>query len=177
MKNSKYVLLFIGLFTIGIVSAQDSLIFHDSFYKKQQQSLLLLSSWSAANLVISPILSKNLYSSSTRNDYFHEMNFNWNLLNAGIVGLGHFLVRKDSKKPWDINGLLAKKKKTQTSLLINMGLDVAYIISGLLIKNSKSNVSQNQGFGNSIMLQGGYLLLYDAIFLKKLKKIPVKKFD
>ena len=58
-----------------------------------------------------------------------------------------------------------------------MGLDVAYIISGLLIKNSKSNVSQNQGFGNSIMLQGGYLLLYDAIFLKKLKKIPVKKFD
>ena len=57
-----------------------------------------------------------------------------------------------------------------------MGLDVAYIVSGLIIKNSKSNVSQNQGFGNSIMLQGGYLLLYDAIFLKKLKKIPVKKF-
>ena len=60
MKNSKYVLLLIGLFTIGIVSAQDTLIFHDSFYKKQQQSLLLLSSWSAANLVISPILSKKL---------------------------------------------------------------------------------------------------------------------
>ena len=58
-----------------------------------------------------------------------------------------------------------------------MGLDVAYIISGLIIKNSKSNVYQNQGFGNSIMLQGGYLLLYDAIFLKKLKKIQVKKFD
>ena len=57
-----------------------------------------------------------------------------------------------------------------------MGLDVAYIVSGLIIKNSKSNTSQNQGFGNSIMLQGGYLLLYDAIFLKKLKKIPVKKF-
>lgn len=174
MKNSKYVLLLIGLFTIGIVSGQDSLTFHNSFYKKQQQSLLLLSSWSAANLVISPILSKNLYCS---NKYFHEMNFNWNLLNAGIVGLGHFLVHKDSKKPWDINGLLAKKKKTQTSLLINMGLDVVYIISGLVIKNSKSNVSQNQGFGNSIMLQGGYLLLYDAIFLKKLKKIQVKKFD
>ena len=75
MKNSKYVLLLIGLFTIGIVSAQDSLNFHDSFYKKQQQSLLLLSSWSAANLVISPILSKNLYSSSTSNEYFHEMIF------------------------------------------------------------------------------------------------------
>ena len=176
MKNSKYVLLLIGLFTIGTVLAQDTLIFHDSFYKKQQQSLLSLSSWSAANLVISPVLNKNLYSSSTSNEYFHEMNFNWNLLNAGIVGLGHFLVHKDSKKPWDIKGLLAKKKKTQTSLLINMGLDVAYIVSGLIIKNSKSNTSQNQGFGNSIMLQGGYLLLYDAIFLNKLKKIPVKKF-
>ena len=120
--------------------------------------------------LISPILSSFIKSYNTT-----DLNARYEFGDPGIVGLGHFLVHKDSKKPWDINGLLAKKKKTQTSLLINMGLDVAYIVSGLIIKNSKSNTSQNQGFGNSIMLQGGYLLLYDAIFLNKLKKIPVKK--
>jgi hypothetical protein len=55
-----------------------------------------------------------------------------------------------------------------------MGLDVAYIISGLLIKQSDKNLHINQGYGNSLILQGGYLLLYDAIFLKRLKKLSKK---
>ena len=55
-----------------------------------------------------------------------------------------------------------------------MGFDIAYMISGLLIKQSDRNLKINQGYGNSLILQGGYLLLYDAIFLGRLKKLSKK---
>ena len=103
------------------------------------------------------------------------MNFSWNLLNVGIASLGHIIVNRDSKKPWDMKTLHNKKKKAEKSIIINMGLDLAYMVTGLLLKNNNSEYSMNKGYGNSLILQGGYLLFYDAIFLMKLKKILIKK--
>jgi hypothetical protein len=75
--------------------------------------------------------------------------------------------------------LYEKKKKSEKSIIINMGLDLAYMVTGLLLKNNakknNSEYSMNKGYGNSLILQGGYLLFYDAIFLMKLKKISIKK--
>ncbi len=168
--------MFISL--TSTVKSQDSTSIHDLFYKKQQQSLSLLSSWSVGNLIFSPLATNDLFSPNNTNEYFHQMNFSWNLFNLGIAGLGHIIVNKDSKKPWDIETLNLKKKKAEKSIIINMGLDLAYIITGFLLKNNaqKSNAesSMNKGYGNSLILQGGYLLLYDAIFLMKLKKIIIK---
>ena len=175
MKYLKFivpVIIFISL--TSAVKSQDSTSIHDLSYKKQQQSLSLLSSWSVGNLILSPIATKNLFSPSTTNEYFHQMNFSWNLLNVGIAGLGHIIVNKDSKKPWDIQTLHFKKKKAEKSIIINMGLDLAYMVTGFIIKNNLAESSMNKGYGNSIILQGGYLLFYDAIFLMKLKKILMK---
>jgi len=184
MKRTKILFIFILISTLNQkINSQDSLSFHKDFYKTQQNSLLLLSSWSVGNLALSPFLGKNFkvlrnnfVGDVSSNDYFHQMNFNWNLLNAGIVGMSHFLVHKDQRKPWNIQKLSLKKKKAEKSIIINMGLDVAYMISGLLIKQSNKDLSINQGYGNSLILQGGYLLLYDAIFLRKLKKLD-EKYD
>ena len=180
MKTLKvFILVFISSFNFNL-KAQDSLDLHKTFYKNQQQSLLLLSGWSSANLVLSPIFNKNIYNSSTTNEYFHEMNFN--LLNAGIVGLSHFLVHKDSKKEWSLYNLGIKKGKAEKSIIFNMGLDLIYVIAGLIMNQTadinKDSYQINKGYGNSLMLQGGYLFLYDAIFLRKLKKIQIPpKFD
>ena len=182
MRNTKILILVILISTFNQkINSQDSLSFHKEFYKTQQNSLLLLSSWSVGNLALSPFLGNNFkvfrnnfVGPVSTNDYFHQMNFNWNLLNAGIVGMSHFLVYKDQRKPWNIQELSLRKKKAEKSIIINMGLDVAYIISGLLIKQSDKNLHINQGYGNSLILQGGYLLLYDAIFLKRLKKLSNK---
>ena len=182
MKTFKIFALTV-FFTISLNSnSQDSLKLHDTFYKNQQQSLLLLSGWSVVNLIGSPIANKNMYNSTTTNEYFHEMNFNWNLLNAGIAGLSHFLVHRDSKREWNLNQLSTKKTKAEKSIIFNMGLDLVYVISGLIMnKNSDVNKESdniNIGYGNSLMVQGGYLFLYDAIFLRKLKKIKMQpKFD
>ena len=57
---------------------------------------------------------------------------------------------------------------------IKMGLDIACMVSDLILRNNtkmnKSKNSINKGYVNSLILQGGYLLFYDAIFLIKLKK-------
>ena len=51
-------------------------------------------------------------------------------------------------------------------LLLNAGLDVAYIMTGLYMKERAKNVEKRKamlkGYGNSIMLQGGFLFLFDV---------------
>ena len=162
---------------VSTIKSQDSISLHKMFYKKQQQSLSLLSSWSVGNLIYSPIATNHLFSPSKKNEYFYQMNFSWNLLNAGIAGLGHIIVNRDSKKPWDMKTLHNKKIKAEKSIIINMGLDLAYMVAGLLLRNNakKNNAeeSMNKGYGNSLILQGGYLLFYDAIFLINLKKVLI----
>ena len=86
----KINIIVISLFFSVCVWSQDSLSIKNNFYKQQQNSLLLLSGWSATNLVASPVFCKNLYSPESQSDYFHQMNFNWNLINAGICGLSLF---------------------------------------------------------------------------------------
>ena len=177
MKTFKIIALTV-FFAISLnSSSQDSLELHDNFYKNQQQSLLLLSGWSVVNLIGSPIANKNIYNSTTTNEHFHEMNFNWNILNAGIVGISHYLVHRDSKREWNINQLSTKKTKAEKSIIFNMGLDLVYVLSGLIMNKTadvnKDSYQINKGYGNSLMFQGGYLFLYDAIFLRKLKKIKI----
>ena len=175
MKYIKFLVALTMVFYWPLtLKSQDSTSIHDLFYKKQQQSLSLLSGWSVGNLIYSPLATKNLFSPKSTNEYFHQMNFSWNLLNVGIAGLGHIIVNRDSKKPWDMKTLYDKKKKAEKSIIINMGLDLAYMVTGLLLKNNSESF-MNKGYGNSLILQGGYLLFYDAIFLMKLKKILIKK--
>ena len=175
MKYIKFLVALTMVFYWPLtLKSQDSTSIHDLFYKKQQQSLSLLSGWSVGNLIYSPLATKNLFSPETTNEHFHQMNFSWNLLNVGIAGLGHIIVNRDSKKPWDMKTLYDKKKKAEKSIIINMGLDLAYMVTGLLLKNNSESF-MNKGYGNSLILQGGYLLFYDAIFLMKLKKILIKK--
>ena len=62
---------------------------------------------------------------------------------------------------------IEEQRKTETIFLINAGIDLAYISSGILLRNrQEQNMDKkNQfiGFGNSIILQGGFLLVFDWI--------------
>lgn len=52
----------------------------------------------------------------------------------------------------------------QSFLLLNAGLDVAYIATGFYLKERSKNSSgaeRLRGYGNSLLLQGGFLLLFD----------------
>ncbi len=63
---------------------------------------------------------------------------------------------------------LARQLKTEKILLINAGLDAAYIGSGFLLRHlsSKSETRSDllKGYGNSLILQGAFLMVFDLTF-------------
>jgi hypothetical protein len=148
----------------------DTSILHSKFYKTQENAMKILGGWSLINIASSPFLKTTSIESWP---HFHQMNFNWNLVNISIAGFGYLGIKKRKEKYWSLSSLETEQNKLKKSLALNMGLDACYIIAGCLLKNrveklSTQDQARNIGFGNSLMLQGGFLLAFDAVFVLKI---------
>ena len=167
----KQVLFVVSFFCVCAFTAQDSLFVKQQFYGRQETAMKILGGWSAINLVSSPFL-KTTETESWH--HFHQMNFNWNLVNAGIAGLGYVGIQKRKEKYWSLSSIEKERKKLRKSLAVNMGLDVCYMLAGAILKNraekmSSDDQTRNISFGNSLMLQGGFLLVFDGVFVFRMK--------
>ncbi len=138
-------------------------------FEKQQvvytkKSLLILGGWSAANIIGSAFATKT---TNEEMRYFHQMNVQWNGVNLLIAGLGYIGASKQHKgKVATLASILNHQNGVEKTYLFNLGLDVAYVTGGLyLTEKSKnnSNPPRLKGYGNAIMVQGGFLLLYDIV--------------
>ena len=62
---------------------------------------------------------------------------------------------------------LKKQARVEKLFLVNAGLDVAYIAGGLYMKerskNSFDNRDKLKGYGESVIVQGAALLLFDGL--------------
>ena len=137
-----------------------------AFNKQARQinknGLLVLGSWSAANVIYGSIASSQT-SGSTK--YFHQMNALWNGITLGLSSAGYFLAKKETGLSFEET--LKKQAGVEKLFLFNAGLDVAYITGGLYLKErSKNSIDKRdklKGYGESVMLQGSALLLFDVI--------------
>lgn len=124
--------------------------------------MLVLGSWAAANIALSPIL---VSSSSGSEKYFHQMNGYWNGVNLVIAGLGYYNALKADPNGLSMSQSLKEQQKIENALLFNAGLDLAYIAGGFFLqeraKNNIANADRLQGFGQSLVLQGGFLFIFD----------------
>lgn len=93
------------------------------------------------------------------------MNALWNTVNLAIAGFGYYSSLQTDPAVLDLAGSLQKHQAFQKILLFNTGLDVGYIIGGLYLteRSKRPGVDGNRlkGFGNSIMVQGGFLFVFD----------------
>lgn len=132
-------------------------------FKLQRTSTRILAGWSVANLSVSGIA---IGQASGSNKYFHEMNLYWNVVNVGIAGMGLLSLRKQPTSP-TVSSVVKEHYTLQKSLLLNSGLDIAYVTSGLwLLDKSKTEMTQVRserfrGFGQAVVIQGGFLLVFD----------------
>ena len=178
-----FLLLLLVIFSLNISKAQqDSIQYQKQIFKVQSQSNLVLSGWSILNLTISPLSSKSLFNPVTVSDHFHSSNFNWNTLNIGIVGLGYYSTYRSSHKNWTMSELSIRKKRIERTLAINTALDFLYIAAGVFLKyatnpNDVVNYPLYQGNGNSLILQGSFLLIFDSVFLRKFKNIKLSSME
>lgn len=169
-------------FSFSSFSQQIDLIkFEKERISKTKNSMLVLGGWSVANIVGSSIAT------NTRNKevrYFHQMNVMWGGINLAIAGLGYWNAGREKINNPILADVLKHQNRIEKTYLINAGLDVVYVGAGLLMNktsDNQKNPEKFKGYGNSIMLQGGFLLLYDALIYsihrnhgKKLKGLTDK---
>lgn len=161
----------IALFSIGIVCFSVTHIYGqnlswDSLNKRRleinRQQLYILGAWGAAN-VIQGSISANNSNGSTR--YFHQMNAYWNGVNLAIAGLGLWGLKYQMKQSFGPAQMIQEQRILEKFLLLNTGLDAAYIMTGLYLreKGMRQNNDRNKGFGNSLIFQGSSLLVLDLV--------------
>jgi len=156
-------ILLIMLFFFSAVFSQTSELTNFNSYRNgvNQSAMLALGGWAIGNITIGSVL---YFKTSGSNKYFHQMNIAWNLVNLGIAGIGYY----SSINP-DTTITLMKSLKEQSNiekiLLFNAGLDIAYVMTGFYMKerskNSENNSDRFKGYGNSLILQGTFLFVFD----------------
>ena len=98
--------------------------------------------------------------------YFHGMNVAWAFINAGLAGWGLWHLQFTVPSGLRLVELVQAQLFNENLFILNAGLDVAYIITGYYLR-AKARVpgcplpARLLGFGRSLWLQGGFLLVFD----------------
>jgi hypothetical protein len=175
----KVFILLISLFLSGSALSQQS--FNDSVAISRnritEKAMITLGSWALANIVSGFIIAGQTQGVEK---YAWKMNAYWNLVNGGLAIMGYINVRKAMARKYS----LAENESEQISIeklyAFNFGLDLAYIATGFYLRekgmNNSNQKSQDQlsGYGTSIIIQGGFLLIMDGIVLSLHHKNSVR---
>ena len=137
--------------------------FQKEFNSINENLMLSLGSYAVVNFAISGAAyfsSEDEYSKR-----FHEMNVMWNTVNIGLAIPGYIKARRGGG-PVTMAELVKAQKKTETIFLVNDVLDLGYIATGIWMRNEAANQTDRadmfKGYGNSLILQGSFLLAFDA---------------
>jgi hypothetical protein len=128
-----------------------------------------LGGYALANIAIGAIAAGQ---SQGETKAFHQMNVYWNLVNLGIAGAAAFSQRNQSGEGETLSQAVRRHEMMKQVLLFNTGLDVAYVMGGLYLRQRgmtngptglTDKAAQQQGYGTSIMVQGGFLFAFDLV--------------
>jgi len=160
-------------------NALDWQTFNETRLKKQKKAMIILGSWSVANMASGAILQST---TDGEEKYFHQMNLIWNTVNFALAGSSLLMTRNKDVSNMNAAASIKAQHDLQKILLVNAGIDFGYIMLGAWYvergKNASDTKTMNRqkGYGKSIILQGSFLLLFDAITAAALsrdnKKIP-----
>ncbi|MGC6509778.1 MAG: DUF6992 family protein [Myxococcota bacterium] len=115
-----------------------------------KRGMWTLNTWAIGNMAVGVPIS--LQSADPQTASFYQMNAGWNVINAALATPP--LLRP---KPVD-------PKRLATLFWVNAGLDVGYMAAGIWMhqRGIASNDPQLMGWGQSIVLQGGFLFAFDS---------------
>ena len=141
---------------------------HHTFHQQGQQinntGMYVLGSWALLNITTGAIGWTN---GSGPNKYFHQMNLFWNVVNLSIAGFALINNFQTDFMAMGSDELMERHMKIERLYLINAGLDILYIGTGAylshLSKSREKNKDMLKGYGQSVMLQGGFLFIFDTV--------------
>ena len=161
----KYFVTCYLLMLLSLNGAAQQTVLNDFNAKREhinKTAFIVLGAFSAANIIYGTIASTQ---TSGTTKYFHQMNAIWNGVTLGILAIGRFTAKPHGDLSFGES--LKKQQGIEKIYLFNAGLDLAYIGTGAyLYEKSKTTIKKPErlkGYGQSLLLQGGALLLYDVI--------------
>ena len=143
-------------------TAQSLEQFNKERIQLDKRLMLGLGSWATTNFIVSGVGWATVPSGEAH--YFHQMNVMWNTVNIGLAVPG-YLKAKKANSSLSFAETIRTQHQTEKIFLINSGLDIGYMAGGLLLRSeAKNNISkqdQFNGYGNSMLMQGGFLFVFD----------------
>ncbi|ANH80222.1 hypothetical protein A8C56_03805 [Niabella ginsenosidivorans] len=136
---------------------------HQQRIETNRKGMWVLTGWGVVYMgsgIIGAISTKN-----TEVKAFHTMNALWGVVNTGIGVLGLLRAKKEKGLSFSDAGKYKAYKNVKKLYAINGGLDLLYIGTGIFLRvraNHAKNPARNRGYGNSLIVQGAGLLLFDA---------------
>ena len=138
--------------------------FYNGSLKINNTGMYILGTWALANIAAG---AYGWATATGEMKYFGQMNLFWNVVNLSIAGFALYGNYSTDFSMMSGQEMLAKHLKTENILLINSALDVGYIGAGFLMRHLSSGSAKRgdllKGYGNSVILQGAFLLVFDLV--------------
>lgn len=132
-----------------------------------ERGMGLLGAWALLNLLVS---GYHVTRTDTRTEphYFHQMNIGWGLVNVLLAVWGLVQAHPNQVAGLTLSDSLTAQFTFEKILLLNAGLDVAYVCTGSWLRARAATTAHKperlRGFGRALWVQGGFLLLFDVGF-------------
>lgn len=155
-----FPLFFVFTLPVAAQGLADLEVINQTRLDYNQQGMLILGTWAVVNLILGAVAS---FRTSGQTQAFHQMNAYWNVVNLGIAAYGFWQASQVTVLNfWEV---LLAQHQIEKVLLANAALDFGYIALGLYLIEKGRRLEKDKwlGFGKSIILQGAFLLLFDAI--------------
>lgn len=164
----KIYLLLVLLTSIYSSQAQTSLDeINQTRCQHSLNGMIAFSSWTGANLIAGTV---GVLTTTGETQHFFEMNLYFNAVNLGLAIPGLIGAVKAKRTGLSFKQSVKEMQKVKTVYLVNGVLDLTYITAGFLLREMSFNHSNDiqlknrlAGYGNSLIVQGGFLLIYDFI--------------
>lgn len=131
--------------------------------------MLALGGWALINILLSSI---KLTKSSRSKRYFFQMNIYWNIVNLLIAGGSLYYILSADPSARTLAETVRYHHWILKVLYLNIGLDVAYLLLAAYLKErslSSPKAELYLGYGQSITLQGFFLLVLDIALTVQLE--------
>lgn len=131
-----------------------------------ERGMGVLGAWALLNLLVS---GYHVMHADPRSEarYFHLMNVGWAFVNTALAVWGLLRANPNHIAGLPLADSLAAQFTFEKILLFNAGLDVAYICCGSWLRARAATTIPPEkllGYGRSLWVQGGFLLLFDLGF-------------
>ncbi|MEM6806142.1 MAG: hypothetical protein AAF696_32390 [Bacteroidota bacterium] len=164
-QQSRLIFFFSCFFCVPfLVNAQDDSLtaFNTQRIQTSNKAMYVLGGWAIGNIALGAVQRSRL---EGQQRYFHEMNLFWNLVNLGIAGAALYGNMKSDPAALGLYESLKEQKNLEKILWFNVALNTSYMVGGAWLKERAKNATNNpdrlRGYGNSLILQGAFLFVFD----------------